>query len=643
MSQLRSAKKDLFSSIGRDKKLNDEIVQVAASKYEELGERATATGPLESVAPVLATDRAVEVLDGQSTGDMAMEAIIRLTGRPVIRIRDDALVTIDIPTTTLKDELDPHLAAITGFVKSVGRIELDGHRRLPWAGTGWVVEEDIIVTNRHVAREFGQLSGSSFSFLPGIFGGPIEVAVDFIREHGNSNRATFEIVDILHIEPSGGPDIAFLKVDWTSGDGSSRGRLNLWDGPFDDSRRIAVVGYPARDTRTDIPAKMDDIFDGIYNIKRFAPGFVIGMSQSQGLLTHDCTTLGGNSGSAVVDIASGKVVALHFAGREQDANFAVLAPVIKARLAETKAGTAITVAPIAESNVVVEEKPTLADMADRDGYDPDFLGVSIPLPQLSVENAAKVATVADRDDGELKYTHYSVVMNSERRVAFYSVANIDGNQLHGIPRGSDKWYFDPRISLDHQVGNDLYKSNPLDRGHLVRRLDPAWGASRDVAELGVEDSFFYTNCAPQHLKLNRRTWLGLEDHILNNAGAFDLKVTVFTGPVFRDDDEEHRNVKIPNEFWKIVAIVVPGSNGDSRLSATGYALSQRSLIEDLEFVFGDHQGFQVRIDLIEELAGLDFGSLRDADPLARLSEEESATIAMAPRGRRLRTFADIVL
>ena len=43
-------------------------------------------------------------------------------------------------------------------------------------------------------------------------------------------------------------------------------------------------------------------------------------------LYHDATTLTGSSGSAVVDLASGKAIGLHFEGVAGDHNTAVLAP-----------------------------------------------------------------------------------------------------------------------------------------------------------------------------------------------------------------------------------------------------------------------------------------------------------------------------
>ena len=652
MNELHYKQHDIYKNIGKDAKLREEIIHKVEKAKQEQGppqeegflermplERAPAEMPM----PEIDVDQANEILDGQEIHSEVMEAIILRTGRPVIRIRDNALVEEDIEADTLRSQLEPHKQTISNVVQSIGRIELNGHRLYPWVGTGWIVDDNIIVTNRHVAKEFGHFTGMIFDFLPGIFGGPIEARIDFRQEHGSIKKAEFALDKVLFIEPDGGPDIALLQVKWVDG-GDARSKLELWDDPIDNDRQIAVVGYPAKDTRTNMSARMDEIYKNIYNVKRFAPGLIIGSSEQEGFLAHDCTTLGGNSGSAVLDIESGKVVGLHFSGLEEEANFAVLAPLVNSRLNALKSGIMITAPGAGFLNEVVEEKPTLASMEDRNGYQPDFLGVSVPLPGMSDEMRANLAPVEGRDDFELKYTNYSVLMHKGRRSAFYAVVNIDGNQLFGIPRGSDKWYFDPRIAGEHQVGNELYKSNPLDRGHLVRRLDPSWGATRDAAELAVEDTFFYTNCAPQHLTLNRRMWLGLEDYILNNSGEFNLKVTVFSGPVFHENDQDYRGIQIPNEFWKVVAVVKQDAQaGAEELSVTGYVLSQRSLVDDLEFVFGDHQGYQVKVEVIEELTGFDFGNLKDSDPLTKISTEEAVGIGSTARGRRLSSYRDIVL
>jgi endonuclease G len=242
----------------------------------------------------------------------------------------------------------------------------------------------------------------------------------------------------------------------------------------------------------------------------------------------------------------------------------------------------------------------------------------VPLPKLAPSLRQQVAPVVGRDDGLLHYSHYSVMMHGARRMAIYGVCNIDGKQWRQVPRKRDHWTFDPRLERAYQAGNELYKTNKLDRGHLVRRLDPAWGNTFEEAELAVEDTFFYTNCAPQHKEVNRDLWLGLEDHILGNADVHDLKVTVFNGPVFRATDRLYRGFKIPEDFWKVVVMV---REDTGRLSATAYVLSQLDFMDDLEFAFGPYRTYQVPIRQVEELTDLDFGDLKSFDPLA---EREAA-------------------
>lgn len=245
------------------------------------------------------------------------------------------------------------------------------------------------------------------------------------------------------------------------------------------------------------------------------------------------------------------------------------------------------------------------------GYDAQFLGegfdVLHPIFRSDLEQ-----DIAQLKDGSsvLHYTHFSIVMSKSRRLAYYTVVNIDGNQLRKIGR-NDKWYLDSRLEVEYQCGPELYKNNSIDRGHLVRRRDPVWG---DSAEKANKDTFHFTNCAPQHSKLNQKNWLDLENYILDNAENSNLKVTVFTGPVFRIDDNIYRGVQIPAEFWKIAVIV----KKDGNLSATAYLQTQKTLIEDLEFAYGEYKTYQVPILKIEEITGLNFGDLRNYDPINQL-------------------------
>lgn len=268
------------------------------------------------------------------------------------------------------------------------------------------------------------------------------------------------------------------------------------------------------------------------------------------------------------------------------------------------------------------------DFAARDGFDTAFLGVGheVALPQLAavLQPLASVDTTSPREPRHvLRYHHYSVVMNKERGLAFWVGVNIDG-ALHtwrkDLARTKDRWFFDPRIPRSEQIGEDLYTKNALDRGHLVRRLDPAWGPDLETAKKANDDTFHFTNCTPQHedFNQNRKTWAGLEDYILENAGKGRFRASVFTGPVFAPDDDLYRGVQLPRQFWKVAAMV----KDDGTLSATGYLLSQESLIEGLEstapFSYGAYKTFQVPIRQVEDLTGLSWGALTESDPLEKI-------------------------
>lgn len=236
-----------------------------------------------------------------------------------------------------------------------------------------------------------------------------------------------------------------------------------------------------------------------------------------------------------------------------------------------------------------------------------------------------MAPVADDDSGVLKYTHFSIIQSASRRLPLVTAVNIDGERAFKLKRRGE-WRFDGRIADEHQIGNDLYARNPFDRGHMVRRRDPGWGDSREEAQQGEIDTFHYTNSVPQHEGLNQRDWLGLEDYILEAAETRGFRVSVFTGPVFREDDRRLKphvgstEVPIPEEFWK-VAVMINDVTG--ALSATGYVLSQGQMIRSLTeaaFILGEYATYQVQIARIEAETGLDFGHLRDVDPLGSALE-----------------------
>lgn len=626
---------DAFRHIAGDAALAEEILTRISEEpdlAEHLMMRAVEAPPMGAIEKPSRAGRRVTADEARALieapppapTDPVLEAIVLVLGRPVLLVRDDDVDLTGLETDNWKKRLEHARAALRSAIPSVGRIELDRHPQLDWGGTGWIVTDDVVVTNRHVAELFARRQHDTYVFRPALQG-PMGARLDFREELDTLTPAEFRVAEVLHIEDDAGPDMAFLRIDW-SGDGAVDARppirLASGGGP---GREVAVIGYPAKDSRTRIPDEMDRIFGNVYNVKRLAPGELTGGPDQHDITTHDCTTLGGNSGSVVVDLETGEAIALHFAGREQDRNFAVPAALVRNRLDRLRASTPVSPTPIGEPGTTLEE------MAGRDGYQADFLGPTVDHPRLSSRLEDALAPGAGRDDGLLDYIHYSVRMHRFRRLAMYVAVNIDGANARNVPRGRDRWRLDPRMAPEFQAGNELYHRNKLDRGHLVRRLDPAWGDGFDQAEAASDDTFFYTNCAPQHQMHNQRLWLGLEDHILGNADVHDLRVSVFSGPIFRDSDRRYREFLVPEDYWKVVALV---NDATGSLSATGYIVSQRDFMDDLEFAFGPFQTYQVPVATIEEQTDLDFGALNSFDPLAGIE-----TTAVRP----LTVLDDIVL
>lgn len=278
------------------------------------------------------------------------------------------------------------------------------------------------------------------------------------------------------------------------------------------------------------------------------------------------------------------------------------------------------------------------DYDQRTGYDPSFLsGHVVPLPELTPEAMKLVSRDQTRDDPdncELRYHHYSVVMNRQRRVAFFTACNTTRHpklvgkksraELNGGAR--DKWILDPRIPAAHQIQTkELYGPLIFDRGHVVRREDVYWGDDAELAEYANFDSFHYTNCTPQHPEFNQSQqdglWGKLENHIANECEAKDMALTLFAGPVLRPRDRLMRGVRIPHAFWKVVVAI----RDDDTLGAWAFLLSQKQLVagaEEVLFDPADFQDYQVSLPYLERILPVRFPKVvKDADVMKNEAPE----------------------
>lgn len=274
------------------------------------------------------------------------------------------------------------------------------------------------------------------------------------------------------------------------------------------------------------------------------------------------------------------------------------------------------------------------------GYDPDFLSEALPLDPIYASHAADgtAAALHDGSGHELRYFHFSVVIHAARRFPLLTAVNIDGRKLVKVPR-KDTWRLDSRLDAAFQSDDEFYMEKHakekvyFSRGHQVRLLDPCWSSAASKAQReadarrGMEDTFHFTNAAPQVQTYNDQDWGNLEDYILEKAQTSERRLTVFTGPIYRDNDPEYGRKRqggpwqIPLSFWKIAVL----QKTADRIAAAAFIVGQTEYLQALyeAKVFSGLRPYsideirsrkiQTSIAEVERQTGLDFGSLKQFD------------------------------
>jgi DNA/RNA endonuclease G (NUC1) len=680
-------------------------------------------------------DSAVDKLSRDAPGELSdtelynLEAIVLPLNRPAVFVKGNSYD--DLPaawshlnTADLKQRLGSNFP-------SIGRVNVPNSPLIPYAGTAFVVGKELMMTNRHVAEVFSRGLGVNILYTPG------DAQIGFTHEANEAkNVVQLTVTKVEMIHPFW--DMALLRVE-----GLAQEPLTLCADATSDliGHDVAVVGYPALDPRNDF-ALQNQVFGGTFNVKRLQPGTLRPRTKIRSFenmvdaVTHDASTLGGDSGAAVLDIRTGHVVALHFGGEYLKANYAVsmydiardskLANQLKFEpsVAPTKdydaawqranGGGVITLSmktshdspsapPLPSQSrsvtkaVTSENSPSLSftlpiqftitagqllsatpepstspfvtteldkaadegvvidqDYSDRPGYDSDFLdGFNVPLPVLST--TMKKATVEvpiehrkHEDPYELTYFHYSVYMNQSRRTAWFSAANVDGKLRPPIgKREGDRWYVDTRIPKTAQLTQKAFEHG-IDRGHLTRREDTAWGTSVASALKANNDTFHFTNCSLQASMFNRGKdrWQGLEQFLLEQHAKKDKRrMTVITGPLFAANDPVYRNdqmdysVRCPLQFWKVCVLV----REDGSAAATGFLLGQNEITDLPGFIT---EGFevsvaQIRIVDLEKKTGLSFGNLAQHDHFAQSGPGTLETVELPTFSAQLKVIREV--
>lgn len=273
--------------------------------------------------------------------------------------------------------------------------------------------------------------------------------------------------------------------------------------------------------------------------------------------------------------------------------------------------------------------------SNRDGYNENFITSNkIPLPEISDKEsiAPLYSDQPNYKEGVLKYEHFSIVINKEKRCAFYSATNIDGATYKSINRKTgeitdrnnlnqdegETWYEDDRINPDYHLNQPFFSgwSHFFDRGHLTRRTDPSWGTEEEALRADA-DTFHFSNCSIQHFRFNQtvKYWQGVERYILEKGVINDgvnNKISVFQGPIYDDKiDLWADDFQIPSKYFKIAV----WRNKQKELKAVGLIIDQSNLLSEERKNLGQPKPanninvneWRVAIKEIEKLTNLKFG------------------------------------
>jgi hypothetical protein len=258
-----------------------------------------------------------------------LEAIVRVTGRPATRFLASGL---EIPDQDLganekwalvAGQMFERIEAVAG---SVGRVSIGSPAGASTQlGTAWRIGADLVVTNRHVARDI--VSNPTDAPSAWTLENGASCFVDFAATHAGGNPQAFAIGELAFCADDEELDAAVFRLVAQPGPPPPPLSLSFdralvmetvqrSDGTsLDRGKDVYVIGHPYRETASEASWLVFGDADGK---KRWSPGMITVLDPARAACQHDCSTLGGSSGSCIVALASHRVVGMHFGGTNVD-------------------------------------------------------------------------------------------------------------------------------------------------------------------------------------------------------------------------------------------------------------------------------------------------------------------------------------
>lgn len=290
---------------------------------------------LDAIAP----GAAVPLTSAMRVG---IEAIIHADGsRPSVMTCNDSIDALDPTLGSWQVRLLQEPVQLRKVIRAVARISIVSaipERPIRTVGTGFLTETGLL-TNRHVLQCIAVPDNQA----PGQWRFHEGVIIDFGAERARTEPLAPRALPVRVLEC--GPDeigqtsnpalldLALIEVQADTAAVALPAFLEIErdSASLHSGKNVFAVGFPVRpQPGTEGGQILLRLFGDVFEVKRVSPGLVdlvhgqlVGDSNPPRCFSHDASTLGGSSGSCIVDLeGSWKVIGLHFGGRSGVRNLA---------------------------------------------------------------------------------------------------------------------------------------------------------------------------------------------------------------------------------------------------------------------------------------------------------------------------------
>lgn len=216
------------------------------------------------------------------------------------------------------------------------------------------------------------------------------------------------------------------------------------------------------------------------------------------------------------------------------------------------------------------------------------------------------------------YRNYTCLVDKNRKASLWNAFVMHNEAYPHIVKRNDHWGHDPGIPADWQ---DASASGSYNKGHMVA------SNYRRACSDSQNQTFYYTNQAPQNTNFNSGTWNTMENALVNNSPSGRDTIYCVVGLLYEYGDgaevsEDYcGGVLVPSHFYTLLMRCTFGTDG-TMTNAKGCAYLYKNRAPSSGDKYTNHI---TSIDAIEQRAGFDFFA---SVPKALQDEAEKQTTAI---------------